>query len=684
MSKSKDSYAHLTPGQVIEFLEDSLPRIAFVLANKDPRVKVLTLQGKEKSLSKNRLLPWVGPCLDPSLTREKAGLFLQEFNQKREEIAKEVNVEEIWELVWPELKRATASWLAEIWFAQKPDSHQIAGLGRALLKNKIYFKYRPPEFEINSQEQVEHLKIEQQKKALQLRLLKEGRLLLQEAIKGENRIDLQTLDKNLLQELKTVLLANLAKRADAKQEKLFRNLTQGLGQDDFLAYTLAFNLGIIPEHFNYYLLQADYEFCPKWTEEKEEIEIIKSKFRSSKPDRPVLKGFISIDSKETRDIDDAFLFQRQDDGFILKIAIACPALHWTFNSALDLKVRERFSSLYLPEGTSHMLPEDIGVRLYSLREQDCTPALIFSFYLDDKAEVKNFSLDFDWIEVEKNISYEEADKLIKEQHTFWPDLYALAEKLRNRRIEQGAVIIEQLEPGIVVNFNQHPVKVELIFKSDFSKAQLIVSELMILCNLWAGKLAVEQNIPLYFRSQKINLSKSTAGVWRKPEDIFSLVKNMAPSILDVEPNCHASLGVEVYAPVTSPLRRYSDFINSAQMLSFVTQQTLNFNKDQLAGLLPYLSARQSLVGQVQRFRPRYWKLLYFKQKHKLEEFEGVLVEKGGYLSVFALPKEQILVRVPSSLLEEKTPVGEKCLLTFGKVDPLRNEIKVVKVRKKDS
>lgn len=681
MSEEKQFLSLLAPGQVVEFLEDSKPQIALVLEKKDSRLRVLLPSNREKKISQSRILPWIGPVIALSTSREELVQKLELFKIEREKLFLTINVEEIWELVHSEVEKIDIDWLADIYFVS-PDIHQKSALGRALLTNRILFKYRPPFFEIHSPEQVEHLREEQKKKALQARIVNEGRELLKEALKGPNRVKLENYEEDFVKGLKDILLAVLGKRADAKQEKLFRQLTQGLPKDDFLAYILALNLGFIPNHFNYHLIQAGYDFYPSWNAFQKEIDQLKEKSKTW-PAKASLKGFVSIDSKTTKDIDDAFKIEIRDNRIFLKIAISCPILNWEFGSKLDLKVRERFSSLYLPEGTSHMLPEEIGINLYSLEQGKVRPALVFNFEFDNLKELENFSLDFAWIETEKNISYEEADIFIQEKQEYWKQLFELAKNLREKRILNGAVIIEQLEPQIILKQNNEDILVEMLFKDKLCLSQMVISELMILCNLWAGKWAKKYDIPLYFRSQKINLSKDNAGVWHRPEEIYTLVKNMAPSLLEVEPGWHASLGVEVYAGVSSPLRRYPDFVNVAQIMAFLQKKDLLFSKQDLQNLLSYLTSRQSLVSQVQRFRPRYWKLLYFKQRHKKEEFEGVLVDKGNPLSVFSLPKEQVLVRVPTSLLEDKTPVGEKCLLTFGKVDPLRNEIKVIKVRKKN-
>lgn len=70
----------------------------------------------------------------------------------------------------------------------------------------------------------------------------------------------------------------------------------------------------------------------------------------------------------------------------------------------------------------------------------------------------------------------------------------------------------------------------------------------------------------------------------------------------------------MYAPSTSPLRRYPDMINETQIISLLRDGKPRWSKEELDTLLPLLNAHLDAAGQVQRFRPRYWKLLYFKQQ----------------------------------------------------------------------
>ena len=94
--------------------------------------------------------------------------------------------------------------------------------------------------------------------------------------------------------------------------------------------------------------------------------------------------WVSVDSASTRDVDDAFCFARTEQGYQVSLALACPALLWEFGSELDRSVAQRASSVYLPEGVSHMLPESLGTDLFSLLEKQPRPALLLDLELDER------------------------------------------------------------------------------------------------------------------------------------------------------------------------------------------------------------------------------------------------------------------------------------------------------------
>lgn len=252
----------------------------------------------------------------------------------------------------------------------------------------------------------------------------------------------------------------------------------------------------------------------------------------------------------------------------------------------------------------------------------------------------------------------------------------LAALLRQARIREHAVIMDQPDPRMVLRGDQTNPEVEVVQSESTPEAQMIVSEFMILANKTMGAWALETGTALLFRTQNITLPVESAGVWSDPTDIYRIINNMGPSILECEPRRHATIGARAYAPVTSPLRRYSDFINMAQILARLSGQGRLLDQTELENLLPLLSSRAELVGQVQRMRPgtgntsisaRTTKNALVRN-HRRPRFASGDHRASGPAA---------FLKAPRKIFGDKIRLGQIFSIRIGKVDPLNNEIKIV-------
>ena len=86
------------------------------------------------------------------------------------------------------------------------------------------------------------------------------------------------------------------------------------------------------------------------------------------------------------------------------------------------------------------------------------------------------------------------------------------------------------------------------------------------------------------------------------------------------------------------------------------------------------------VLQVQKQRPRYWKLLYFKQQGPLVWWDGVICDETDTVVVVNLPKQDISLRAKRRLFDDRCAVGTQVRVRVGKVQPLWNDIQVLEVQ----
>lgn len=676
--------ASLPPGQVVEYLQDNLPLIGYVVAEENNHLKVLNINKRDVKLQKARALPWSGPRLDPGQSREELLQQLDRINRLRQEIQDQLDPVELWELTEGETEEESAEWFSSlIWKDPGPD--RVAAVGRLLLQCRTYFKFTPPVFQILSREKVEQKLQQQEKERWRNRLITEGQALFQALWKegpGSGPLTRSEPDPEISEELKSILLQHIAADPAQGESEIWKSLTRGLPNNHHLALLLAELWGLVPRHYNHLLDQEEYAWGDQWSDKyaREISDQAESYYHLQQS--PEHLPLVSIDSSTTWDIDDAFALEKEKGGnFRLYIALSRPSLTWQFDTPLDREVAHRASSLYLPEGTSHMLPETLGTDLYSLRQGRSTPALLLEILLDEGGEPVNAEPRLTWVEVKRNTTYDKVEQELSSSQDEYNlgQALELAQKLRRNRIRSGAVILEQQEPVIQLTPEGDDYRIDLQPATEHPEAQLIVSEFMILANSLLSDWAQANDLPLFHRSQDIRLSPGSAGEWKDPVQSFRIIQEMASSQLETRPEPHASLGIHGYAPVSSPLRRYVDFLNLAQIQSFLEKGQPTWSREQMEAMLPYLSARSQAANRIQKGRFRYWKLLYFQRWCKLTEWEGIVVDYSEPITV-SLPREQMLLRAPKHMFGEKIYPGQKFRLTLGKIDPLNNQIKVIDAR----
>ena len=680
-------------GCVVEFMQGNAPVLALVLEEQAGRLRLYTQGKKEVKLTQNRLLPWAGPQAGASLSRSAADALLLEHRLARERLIEEITIGEVWELAEGEVDKATAGWFAGLAWERPTIDHEAA-MGRVLLADKARFRFNPPDFEIFSAEEVEKRLQELEAARVREAVSARGNAFfhaLWEATRKKQGIVAQPLDmpdEEVSATLRDLLMTRIAEPETTAQEALWKMLVKGLPQEPLLPLLLAQAWGIVPEHYNYHLDRAGYERGFAWAEEFAETQrALSEETAAVMPALPEMDGkrsYISVDPATTKDRDDAFYVEeRADGGFFASIAVACPALCWPFGSAFDKAVLRRASSLYLPEGTEHMLPPDCGFQQFSLDAGQSRPAFVVDILLDAEGEVVSVSPGLARLTMHENLSLEQCEATLTGQgggasspHTVQVlrVAHALATQLQTLRISRGAVIIDRPDPEVEVHDESDNTVVAINASAPAEQAHFVVGELMILANSALGQWAVEKELALLFRTQDVPLPREFAGVWTAPQDIARIVRSLAPAQLEPFPRRHAGLGVACYATATSPLRRYTDMLNQGQVVAFLQKGVPLYSAEELQALLPLIHARVEAVAQVQRFRPRYWKLVFFRQQGDKEWWDGVVTEENDAFATVALPWAQMFARGKRRLFDDKICPGTPVSVRIGKVNPLFNEL----------
>ena len=736
-----DCVRYPAPGCVVEYMEGNAVQVALITEEAGGRLRLLLPNRRETRLNASRLLPWLGPLHGADLGRDEAVRLLEQHKKCREDLASDVPVMDVWEMAQGEVSVAPATWFAEL-FTSDPSADQVSAYGRALLACKSHFRFQPPDFQVFPADMVEKRLVEEKNRLEREALIAGGAAFLRmlwdvacrkrelppPPVEGASSGEWPSAD--VAESLEEVLRSRMVDPEGQEFDALWRTLGKGLPDVPHLPLQLLVAWGKVPPHYNFWLDRAGYASGDDWwTAHRDEVDaLVRAAESGQMPDAALFTPaaptpcmcddaaasipavapatsllfepgplpesplpFVSIDSASTRDVDDAFHVQSTDDGYLLTLALACPALYWHFGGVLDRAVLHRGTSIYLPEGDCHMLPEVLGTAAYSLLAGTPRPALCVEIPVDAQGRYGSCRTYLARVRLAANLTYRDSQAVLDAQSKglALPDNPAaahagqlsvgleLARKRQNTRIEDGAVVMDRPDPVISLEGEGADVRVHVGPDYCAPDAQMLVAEMMILASAAVAHWARERGMAMLHRVQDVVLPREYAGVWSTPQDMTRIMRALTPSGLEVQARPHAALGLDRYTPVTSPLRRYPDLVNEAQVVHFLCTGQPRWSEDALVSLLHALSPALDGAGQVQRFRPRYWKLLFFRQQGDKVWWSGVITEENDAFVSVSLPDQGMFVRGRRKLFDDRAHPGLQVDVRIGKVHPLYNEIMIL-------
>jgi exoribonuclease-2 len=323
----------------------------------------------------------------------------------------------------------------------------------------------------------------------------------------------------------------------------------------------------------------------------------------------------TIDDESTREIDDGLSVESLGDGgWRVWIHIADPTRWVMPGDDLDLEARRRSTSLYLPTGMIPMFPSELATGPMSLVEGKVCTALSFGIVLDEGGAVQDYQISPSLIKPTYRLTYEDVDEILELDVQAEPELKAIADLAMRRqqwRTDQGAISIRMPEASIKVEDDEISITV-----LEDSPARDLVAEMMILAGEVGGRYGQEHELPLPFRGQ-------TTPELPDPEELLQLpagpvrycaIRRCMPrSEMGTTPMRHASLGLDTYTQVTSPIRRYTDMLAHFQIKAHLRGNDLPFALDEMKDLLHSVSATAYEATLVERQTNRYWGLEYLRR-----------------------------------------------------------------------
>ncbi|MEO1466536.1 MAG: ribonuclease R family protein, partial [Cyanobacteria bacterium J06633_1] len=522
------------------------------------------------------------------------------------------SLEIAWEMLSEDKETATPQQMAELLFSeQNPAACYAAHC--LLSEDKVYFKQKSDYYEPRPAAQVEEIKHQLEVQAEKEKEKTEFVEHLKQALAGESiswseseRLRLEAIEKVALQ------TGNASKLAQETIKEAGRNC------DPKGAFELLVDLGWWSKHENLFLRRSAYPT----TFSKKVLDVAQPRLQSdpaeSNDERLDLTHLkvCTIDDESTTEIDDGLSVEYLEAGTAkIWIHIADPTRIVNPGDELDLEARRRSTSLYLPTGMVSMFPPELATGPMSLVQGQVCSALSFGVILDETGGIQEYEIHPSLIKPTYRLTYDDVDEMLQIGVQNEPEIADLAKSSylrRSWRKSQGAIQIKMPESVIKVKDNEE-VTIELI---DSSPSRQLVAEMMILAGQIGGKFGIENNLPLPYRGQpqpelppEEELLQLPAGPTR-----FCAIRSCMPrSEMSMSPIRHASLGLESYVQVTSPIRRYTDLLSHFQIKAYLRGEELPFSREELQEIVYSVSSSSYEATLVERQTKRYWGLEYLRR-----------------------------------------------------------------------
>ena len=376
----------------------------------------------------------------------------------------------------------------------------------------------------------------------------------------------------------------------------------------------------------------------------------------------------TIDSAETKDIDDAIsLTKTPEGGFELGVHIADVSNYVKPGSELDNEAFNRATSVYYADQVVPMLPKQLSNGICSLNEGVLRLAFSCLMHLDKDGNLIDYRFVKSVIRSRVKGVYSEInallagsadDELKGKYHEVLSQLPAMKELYGHRarlRKERGCMDIESGEVKLILDEDGHCIDVK---KRTSGESEAMIEEFMLLANQCAAHFARVKQIPFVYRvheepnAEKLErlhtllqacgindhfakdvptpkeLSAILEGVRGGPyEQIINtgMLRCMSKAVYEEKPKGHYGLVLKDYAHFTSPIRRYPDLaihrIMTAQLKGMDKDTMVLRYSDFAEKASKQSSEREIIAMQIERKAEDCYKAEYAR-RHLGESYEG--------------------------------------------------------------
>jgi ribonuclease R len=372
----------------------------------------------------------------------------------------------------------------------------------------------------------------------------------------------------------------------------------------------------------------------------------------------------TIDGENARDFDDAVSIEKEKDGEIkLYVSISDVSHYVKEETALDEEAYLRGTSVYFPDRAIPMFPPELSNEICCLRPRVDRLTLTVELRYDAKGkerEVRFYpsvicSTERLTYTIVKKILLDEDAELKKKLSHILPSLEWMADlsqRLRQRRVERGALDFDLPDPEIILNLQG---ETEDIIRADRNLAHQMIEEFMIAANEAVAHFLEERGSPFIYRIHEPprgeamdefrgfishlgykmrkdsddspkELQKVLLEAKGRPEERVInniLLRSMKWAKYSAQNLGHFGLASNAYTHFTSPIRRYPDLIVHRLLKRVLSKGDEKISEEVLARKADHLSHRERVAMEAEREILERYRVRFMREKVG-EVFEGVI------------------------------------------------------------